>query len=270
MKGTRATGRHVGSKVFRHELKYYLHWSDYETIRKKLRLIAYLDPHSIDETGYQIRSLYFDDIQDMALEDKKNAASSGRKYRIRIYNNSDAAIKMERKSKIGGYICKEAVAIARDEYASIMTGQTDFLKETESSLLRDFYVESRQPLFAPRIVTDYIREAYGMETGNVRVTFDKQLMTTVDFDDLFNDQLAMVSVIPQPMLIMEVKFDHFLPFNIQYLLQNLSNQRTLISKYAVCREKTKNLNNSQYERGMQSFSQMSKPFLTNGPGRAFE
>ena len=51
MKGTRATGRHAGSKVFRHELKYYLHWSDYETIRKKLRLIAYLDPHTIDETG---------------------------------------------------------------------------------------------------------------------------------------------------------------------------------------------------------------------------
>ncbi|KZE47952.1 vacuolar transporter [Brevibacillus parabrevis] len=242
MKGSRSTGMHVGSKVFRHELKYYLHWSDYETISKKLRLIAYLDPHSIDETGYQIRSLYFDDIHDMALHDEKHAASSGRKYRIRIYNNSDAAIKMERKSKIGGYICKEAVAITRDEYASILTGKTDFLKETESSLLRDFYVESRQPRFVPRIVTDYIREAYVVETANVRVTFDQQLMTTVDSYDLFNDQLAMVSAIPQPMLIMEVKFDHFLPFNIQYLLQNLGNQRTLISKYAACREKTENYN----------------------------
>lgn len=139
MKGRKGTGIPNGNKRLRHELKYYLRLNDYEPLRQKLRLVTELDPYSVDEEGYHIRSLYFDDLHDTALHEKNYGVFKRRKYRIRIYNKSDAAIKLERKSKFGGYICKEAASITRADYESIMAGQVDFLQETPNSLLRDFY-----------------------------------------------------------------------------------------------------------------------------------
>lgn len=240
MKGRKGTGIPNGNKRLRHELKYYLRLNDYEPLRQKLLLVTELDPYSVDEEGYHIRSLYFDDLHDTALHEKNYGVFKRRKYRIRIYNKSDAAIKLERKSKFGGYICKEAASITRADYESIMAGQVDFLQETPNSLLRDFYYECKNHLFMPRVMTDNVREAYVMEPGNVRVTFDKQLMTTVHSLDIFDEQLMMVNAIHQPLMIMEVKFEQFLPFNIRYLLQHVSNQRSAISKYAICREESKN------------------------------
>ncbi|MED1784509.1 polyphosphate polymerase domain-containing protein [Brevibacillus fortis] len=239
MKGIEITGIQIGNKRLRHELKYYLRLSEYEPLRKKLQLITTLDHHSVDDEGYHIRSLYFDDIHDTALQVKNYGVFQRKKYRIRVYNKSDAVIKMERKSKFGGYICKEGASITRHEYERILAGEVEFLQETENSLLRDFYLSCKNHLFRPRVITDYVREAYLMREGNVRITFDKRLKANVNSLDIFDKDIMMVNAIHQPMMIMEVKYDQFLPFSIRHLLQKLSNQRSAISKYVICREETK-------------------------------
>jgi VTC domain len=239
MKGIQSTGIQLGNKRLRHELKYYLRLSHYEPLRQKLRLIATPDPYSVSEEGYHIRSLYFDDFHDTALYEKNYGVFQRKKYRIRIYNKSDTVIKMERKSKFGGYICKESASITRDEYELILAGDVEFLRETESAVLRDFYLSCKNHLFRPRVITDYVREAYLVREGNVRITFDKYLKANVNSLDIFDENIMMVRAIHQPMMIMEVKYDQFLPFNIRHLLQNLSNQRSAISKYVICREETK-------------------------------
>ncbi|RNB80457.1 polyphosphate polymerase domain-containing protein [Brevibacillus nitrificans] len=228
-----------GNKKLRNEWKYYIRFYDYLALKSRLRLITQLDPNSTDSEGYQIRSLYFDDTYDTSLYEKNYGVYKRKKYRIRIYNHSDAVIKLERKSKYDGYICKEAASLTRTEYESIMAGETDFLLAREESLLHDFYLDSKNHLFQPRVVTDYIREAYLMEIGNVRVTFDKQLMTNVNTLDIFDPNMKTVNVIHEPKMIMEVKFDNFLPTNIRSLLQNFSSQRSAISKYLICREESK-------------------------------
>ncbi|MED4583016.1 polyphosphate polymerase domain-containing protein [Brevibacillus choshinensis] len=228
-----------GNKRLRNEWKYYIRFHDYISLRNKLRLITTLDPNSTDDEGYHIRSLYFDDVYDTSLYEKNYGVYKRRKYRIRIYNQSDAVIKLERKSKYDGYICKEAVSITRDEYEQVMAGQLDFLLKRKTGLLHDFYYDCKNHLFQPRVVTDYVREAYLMEIGNVRVTFDKSLMTNVNTFDIFDPQMKTVHAIHEPKMIMEVKFDNFLPINIRYLLQYFSNQRSAISKYVVCREESK-------------------------------
>ncbi|MED4908078.1 polyphosphate polymerase domain-containing protein [Brevibacillus centrosporus] len=200
-----------GNKKLRNEWKYYIRFYDYLALKSRLRLITQLDPNSTDSEGYQIR----------------------------IYNHSDDVIKLERKSKYDGYICKEAASLSRAEYESIMAGETDFLLARKESLLHDFYLDSKNHLFQPRVVTDYIREAYLMEIGNVRVTFDKQLMTNVNTLDIFDPNMKTVNVIHEPKMIMEVKFDNFLPTNIRSLLRYFSSQRSAISKYLICREESK-------------------------------
>lgn len=54
---------------------------------------------------------------------KKNfGVNIRKKYRIRIYNMSDEVIKLERKNKVGQYVCKESATISRKEYDEIING----------------------------------------------------------------------------------------------------------------------------------------------------
>lgn len=222
----------------RHELKFYIRYYDYEVLRRRLQAIMRRDTHSVDEQGYHIRSLYFDDLHDTALFEKNYGIYKRKKYRIRIYNKSDSVIKLERKNKVNEYIAKESAPLTRFEYEEIIDGRIDFLLEKEHYLLHDFYRELRTHLYRPRVITDYIREAYTLPTGNVRVTFDKQLKTSVNSLDMFDKDLATVDAIHQPKMIMEVKFDEFLPEYVRQVLQLPAHNRSAISKYVICREES--------------------------------
>ena len=55
---------------FRHELKHYINYSDYLSIRNRLRTIMHIDKNADSKNEYRIRSLYFDNIYDKALMEK--------------------------------------------------------------------------------------------------------------------------------------------------------------------------------------------------------
>ena len=57
-------------RKFRNELKYYLNIRDYFVHRQKVAALLTLDKNSLNEEGYNIRSLYFDGRHDHALYDK--------------------------------------------------------------------------------------------------------------------------------------------------------------------------------------------------------
>ena len=54
---------------YRHELKHEISVSDMITIRQRLRAIATPDPYAVNGK-YFIRSLYFDTLNDKALNEK--------------------------------------------------------------------------------------------------------------------------------------------------------------------------------------------------------
>ena len=88
---------------FRHEWKYLINRAEKQLTDLRLRECMQLDPHA-GEGGYMIRSLYFDDYWNSAMEEKDAGVLMRKKYRIRIYNCSDKSIKLERKKKFGSYI----------------------------------------------------------------------------------------------------------------------------------------------------------------------
>jgi len=52
----------------RHEIKHYISLSDYYVLKSRLSAVMELDSHVDKATGqYQIRSLYFDDLNDTCL-----------------------------------------------------------------------------------------------------------------------------------------------------------------------------------------------------------
>ncbi len=70
---------------YRHEWKHVLNAGDLLILRSRLRVIMESDPHAIDGK-YQIRSLYFDNLDDKALREKIDGINMREKFRIRLYN----------------------------------------------------------------------------------------------------------------------------------------------------------------------------------------
>ncbi|MDW0113070.1 polyphosphate polymerase domain-containing protein [Sporosarcina saromensis] len=225
-------------RKLRTEQKYYLHIHDYLSLRNRLSSVMDLDKHSINEEGYNIRSLYFDDPHRTALTTKNDGIFNREKYRIRMYNDSNEVINVERKSKFGEYVCKESAPLSLEEYTAILAGDFSFLLQREERLLHEFYAALTTRHYRPSVIVDYWREAYVYTWGNVRITFDKKLSAAVNTYDVFDPNLTLEEVLPTELTIMEVKFDSFLPEHIRMLISPKSHVRSSISKYVLCREKT--------------------------------
>ena len=65
---------------YRHEWKHVLNIGDLLILRQRLRAIMESDPHAIDGK-YQIRSLYFDNLDDKALREKIDGVNMREKFR---------------------------------------------------------------------------------------------------------------------------------------------------------------------------------------------
>ncbi|MCM3790862.1 polyphosphate polymerase domain-containing protein [Domibacillus indicus] len=222
-------------KKFRHELKFYITERDYELMREKIGLLLPQDQYSVDERGYLIRSLYFDNVHDHDLIQKNNGVFRRKKFRIRTYNYSDSVIRLEKKSRQGEYILKSSVPITRSEYTRLLEWDYAFLQEKEGPLYQEFYYYLNSYYMKPRVIVDYVREAYVGPMSNIRITFDKELSFVTNTIDLFDQSGVSEEVLDYPKTILEVKYDEFLPDYIRQVLQLDSHNRSAISKYVHCR-----------------------------------
>ena len=86
----------------------------------------------------------------------------------------------------------------------------------------------------PRTIVEYTREPFVCDTGNVRVTLDHHLRTGMNCTDFLNPACVTVPAGDAP-VILEVKWDSFLPSLIRDLVQVPGTHTSAFSKYAVCR-----------------------------------
>ena len=223
----------------RHELKFLIHPPQLEVLRHTVGRVLNLDPNAKRNGGsYHIRSLYFDTVFDDALYDKIAGVKDRDKYRIRIYNLSDAVIFMECKTKVGNLISKRSVKISRDVAEQLMAGDPSGLENTKSGLLRDVYREMRTRLLHPVVIVDYEREAYVHVAEEVRITFDMRVRSGLNSIDLFDPHVPTVPVLDRDETILEVKFNRLLPPYIRDLLSYACPEavQTAVSKYTLCRQ----------------------------------
>lgn len=225
------------SVPLRHELKFFITPIEYEVLSRQLDRVLERDPFGDENNEYHIRSLYFDTIFNDALVDKLDGVKNRDKYRIRIYNFSDKVIKMECKTKVGSLISKRSVKIPRLLAEQLIACDPTGLEQSRSGLLRDIYREMKLSYLRPMVLVDYVREAYLHPAEEVRITFDKQLHTGLSSVDIFNPNVPTISPFDHNELILEVKFNRFLPNHIRDLLCTCvkSAQNSAISKYVWCR-----------------------------------
>ena len=92
----------------------------------------------------------------------------------------------------------------------------------------------RNRCLKPKTIVDYTREPFVYAPGNVRVTLDYNIRTGLNCTDFLNAECVTIPAGDAP-IILEVKWDEFLPSVIRDVVQ-LENRRSgAYSKYAACR-----------------------------------
>jgi len=234
------------SLKYRNEFKFYISPHQRFLITQKLKGIVALDEHAADSGEYHIRSLYFDDAANTALHEKLGGVRDRVKYRIRMYNQCDDVIHFEKKIKFRDYIAKVKEPITRSMVEQIAAGNYEVLKIDNKPLLLEIYDQIQLKLLRPVVIVDYVREPYVYKYGNVRITFDKHLRTALNQTNLFDPDLPSIPALDDDKIIMEIKYDEYLPSTIQAALQLEGLHRTSASKYVICRKYNKSNNWEDY------------------------
>lgn len=226
---------YLGRKL-RHEYKFYINNFVYHEMRERLQHVLQKDRNMRDEEGYLITSLYYDDMFCSAVNDKINGTRFRKKYRIRLYDYNDRLIKLECKSKYNNYISKEWAPLTRAEYNLILKGDYEFLISRKEEVCRKFYADQKTKMLRPVTVVEYQREAYIHDLGNVRITFDKNISASIGSLDVFDPDYETVKVPLQGMMVLEIKYDDYIPDYILKIVHSSHMLKCAISKYIMCRD----------------------------------
>ena len=218
---------------YRHEWKHELAYVDLLCIRARLRAVAEPDPHVVDGK-YQIRSLYFDNLRDKALREKVDGVNMREKFRIRYYNGDTSVIHLEKKSKINGLGTKFSAPLSAEEAQQVVDGDIDWMLASPYPLIQELYSKMRNQGLRPKTIVDYTREPFVYKPGNVRVTFDYDVRTGLSCTDFLNPDCVTIPAGDSP-IILEVKWDAFLPSVIRDCVQTPGRHAAAFSKYAQCR-----------------------------------
>lgn len=218
---------------FRHEWKHEINYADMVVLRHRLSAVMQRDKNAVDGK-YFIRSLYFDNAADKALREKLDGVNNREKFRIRYYNHDTNLIHLEKKSKHNGLGCKETAELTAAEAQSIVDGSWEWMKDSDRPLVRELYAKMRSQGLRPKTIVDYVREPFVYAPGNVRVTLDYDIRTGLGAVDFLNPDCVTIPAGNSP-IILEVKWDAFLPGIIRDIVQLEGRHTSAFSKYAICR-----------------------------------
>ncbi|MBM7560189.1 polyphosphate polymerase domain-containing protein [Marinitoga litoralis] len=219
------------NKYYRYELKYLINFHDYIILRNKISNIMSLDKNAGKDRKYHIRSIYFDDYLNTSYYDRINGVQNRYKYRIRYYNLKDNIIKLEKKIKKGNFSTKIDYFITKEEMLNIIYNNHI---NSEGTLLQEMKFLINYKGLKPVVMQDYEREAYIYEPGKVRITFDFNLRANINIDKFF-ENIESIEILSKDKVILEVKYEKFIPTVIRNLLQISSRQQMAISKYVLSR-----------------------------------
>lgn len=220
--------------VERNELKYYINYADYRVLYERLANLLEQDEYAVRTKGL-IRSLYFDTLFDKSFWEKQAGVLNRKKYRLRIYDLDTKKVKFEVKHKFNNQTMKETAFISREDAIEVQNENYEVLLKYNNPVLNKIYCDFKKEIYRPVTIGEYTREAFMFPFNDVRITFDKNLKGCSNNLDIFDKGLLMKPLFPKGILVMEVKYDKFLPLWIQKIIQIPRSERRAISKYCIGR-----------------------------------
>ena len=216
------------------EYKFIINEYQRAILQSRIESVMERDLHVKDGT-YLITSLYFDDYQNGCYLDNEFGVDRREKFRIRYYNRDSNFMRLELKSKLRGMCDKKQCKITRDQTDNFINGNGLIVDEDMPSLLRKLQADFDTKLLRPEIIVDYERIPYIYHTGNVRITFDCNICASTDISNFLNASYHKIPILPDGMLVMEIKYDDILPGFIEDIVQFSGLGKETFSKFYLCK-----------------------------------
>ena len=220
---------------FRHEIKIPINSFDRVVLSSRLSACLPRDVNAGPDGSYLIRSLYFDTPYDTALREKLAGVDRREKFRIRIYNGcADGRIMLEKKVKVNGLSGKENAVLTIQECRMLLAGEYSWMARDERTVLNELYIKIKTTMLSPKTIIEYKREAFTYLPCNIRITIDSDIRTGLFSSELFKRELPLVPA-ADGFIVMEVKYDTFIPDFITDILRIGSRGQAACSKYTIGR-----------------------------------
>lgn len=222
------------NEVLRQEKKYLLTHEQFRYLDHLFGEALHPDMHG-GPTGYQVRSLYFDTIDERDYYEKEDGLFLRRKIRLRIYDPANDFALLEMKQKEGENQKKRSLRLSRAEAIRLSRGEYDVLLSHEDPFARECYGLLNLYCYRPKSIVEYTRKAYVAKENKTRITFDYNIRATESDMRLFAPDLNMYPVFDPYMTVMEVKYNGFLLSYIKQIISSGGKTTTSVSKYCLSR-----------------------------------
>ena len=229
------------NEVYRKEKKFLIN------IQEQIKCIAYLEKIMIQDehngaNGYNIRSLYFDTINDTDYENKALGTRVRRKIRLRCYDPNQDYAMLEIKQKDGEYQLKRSLRLNKEESMELIKGNYDVLLKHREPFATECYGIMQMHCYRPKAVVEYKRKAFIAKENKIRVTFDFDIKTNEVNYNIFDEKLILNKSFSETSTVLEVKYNGFLLSYIKDLIEKVDRGETSVSKYCISRKTGKYYN----------------------------
>ena len=224
-------------KVYRQERKILLTKAKAVLLEQRIAAVLPLDAHASENGAYHIRSIYFDTTDNSAYQEKNIGVSEREKIRLRFYSSDTSVVKLEKKEKRENLIHKDVVLIKRETAEAMIRGDFTALLSYDAPLAKEVYAKAMATKLKPVVIVDYARKAYVYPIAAVRITFDYELSAGPVCKNVW-DVGEQYDVLGDN-VILEVKFNKYLPTYIMALVSSVPGAKIALSKYVMCRDSLK-------------------------------
>ena len=211
----------------RKEIKYLISYSEYKQIQRIIETCMKKDVNSNQGGTYKVKTIYFDNYLHEVQKNKKDDINAVNKYRIRMYNNKENNIFLERKTNENGYIKKIKEKIAKMDVVNILEGRYKEILEEKPSLKTEIYLNIILKQLRPILLIEYERIAFVDDVSGVRITLDSNINSTTECSKFF----GKLETRSNNKYILEVKYNKYIPEYINNIIINIQGKKKEKSKF---------------------------------------
>lgn len=222
------------NEVLRQEKKFLITLEQYYQFSHIFSKVLTLDAHSHDD-GYEIRSLYFDSLDDRDFHEKEDGIELRRKIRLRTYGANSSYAMLEMKQKQGHLQKKRSLRMKREDAEKLITGEYSILLNYHEAFAGECYAMLNMHCYRPVCVVSYQRKAFVAKENKIRVTFDHHIVASESDFQLFSSKLNQYSVFDPYLVVLEVKYNGFLLSYIKDVINTIDKSEISVSKYCLGR-----------------------------------
>ena len=226
------------NEVLRQEKKFLISMDQFYKFSHKLSHILQVDKHSKYE-GYEIRSLYFDSIDDRDFQEKEDGIEIRRKIRLRNYGSNSTFAKLEMKQKQGNLQKKRSLRMEKSDAMRLIDGDYSVLLQYSEPFALECYAIMNMYCYRPKTIVTYKRKAFVAKENNIRITFDYNIVASESYHNIFSENLNQNAVIDPYLVVLEVKYNGFLLSYIKDMLMEADKSNTSVSKSCLGRSISK-------------------------------